>query len=317
MTTVMFATPGYTTSSALIAEFRGVYEELHLKLLAAGLVVADDTGQLDFSTIKAYTQEGNYGYRIYQLADGNQLPIYLKIEFTCASQNGSQVPWSLWVSMGFGTDGAGNLTNSSGRFRIGATYYLIYRASAINAPLTSLISVSNGFIGVSWKQLIGNPHNTYGPGTSNADAPSLASFFVCRDTDDAGNPTSDGATLVLAPAGGVSTSSGFGGAPTAVHISSGGVVTASSRICLNIGSDAVSAVGGKLPIYNLYTMTPTPRRLAQLFSVARSPGAMGNDEFQAAAVGTTQRNFIAMNPVWPGDILVNASVRSCIAMLWE
>ena len=64
-------------------------------------------------------------------------------------------------------------------------------------------------------------------------------------------------------------------------------------------------------------MTPTPRRLAQLFSVARSPGAMGNDEFQAAAVGITQRNFIAMNPVWPGDIFNGASVRACIAMPWE
>ena len=316
MTTVMFVTPGYTTNSALIAEFRGVYEELHLKLLEAGLVVADDTGQLDFSTITVYTQEGNYGYRIYRLADGNQLPIYLKIEFTCATVSGSKVPWALWVSIGFGTNGAGTLTNSSGRFRVGANYNMYYRAGAINAGLTSLISVSNGFIGVSWKQLIGSQSSSSGPGSSNADAPSLASFFVCRDTDDAGNPTSDGATLVLAPAGGISNGNN-GGAPTAVHVSSGGVVIASSRICLNIGSDAVSAVGGKLPIYNLYTMTPTPRRLAQLFSVARSPGAMGNDEFQAAAVGTTQRNFIAMNPVWPGDILVSTSVRSCLAMLWE
>ncbi|SEF28514.1 hypothetical protein ABL840_26710 [Variovorax sp. NFACC27] len=320
MTKVAFNTLLVTSASAsTVDDFKRVCQELHDKLLEAGLVAGTDTGQLDFSAITTLTSNTNYGYRIYKLNDGNTLPIFLKIRFvTPAQTTTTRLLWSFYLSIGLGTNGAGTLTSATPEYVAGANQSSgqYQRNATFGQALQSYICVLPGFLGVSFKQLAIDPSTSYGPSAAVADSPPLASFFICRDTNDSGEPTAEGASLIVVAPGG--TYNGyFGDAPIAAYLSKTGVVTVSSRCALALGAENVATVDGKIPIYNFHTMTPAPKRLAQLLCVRRGPGAVGNDEFTAAAVGTQTRNFMAMNPVWPGDVFNGTSVRAAVAMLWE
>lgn len=300
-------------------DFQRVCLELHDNLVAAGMVVADDVGQLDFLTITAFTTNKNYGYRIYRLNDGLDMPLFLKIRFcgSTASAGGSgENLWTFYVSIGLGSSGTGALLMPTKEFLLSGSSTIWSPLGPPNTPRSSFVCVTKGFVGVSFKQLAGAASASYGPGTTVDDQTSLLSFFVCRDTNDAGEPTSDGASLVLIAPDGLSYSE-FGKAPIACHLSSSGAVVESNRISVGLGADSVTSVGGKIPLSHIYTMTPAPRRISQLMCVNRAPGMRGNDEVQAVNVGTEVRNYLVMAPVWPADGFTGTTTRSCIAMLWE
>lgn len=139
---------------------------------------------------------------------------------------------------------------------------------------------------------------------------------MCRDTDDAGAVTAAGVSLVVIAPGGTTYES-YGAAPVVAHISSAGTVLVTRRPCIAIGADAQITIGGSLPLFFMYTLTPTPRRIAQLLVVGKAAGTVGNDEFDGLSVGTAARHFVAMNTAWPGDAYTGASCRAAIAMLWE
>lgn len=83
-------------------------------LIAAGLVRADDTGQLDISAISAVPVAGAFlAPLIYRLADSRQIsePVYIKFRPYVGQFGGSTyTAMNLMVSIGTGTDGAGNIT---------------------------------------------------------------------------------------------------------------------------------------------------------------------------------------------------------------
>ncbi|MGP3616818.1 hypothetical protein R5029_15875 [Pseudomonas aeruginosa] len=321
MTKVAFNTPALTSSTVALPDFKRVCQELHDQLLAAGMVAASDTGQLDFDSITTLTASMSYGFRIYQLDDGISLPVFLKIRYAANNtfSSANRIPWTFFVSLGIGTNGAGSLVNGTPEYALTTSggNFLTHRTAAIGQNLQSFICVLPGFLGVSFKQLCIEPSGAYGPSAALADAPGLLGFFVCRDCNDAGEPTADGVSLVLIARGGRYSGGKLGVAPSCTHIDAAGVVVESNRIGLALGAERVVTVEGKIPLYNLYTMTPKPRRLAQLLCAARTVGASGNDEAVAAAVGTEERNFLVMNPEWPADVFTGTDCRSCIAMLWE
>ena len=318
MSKVSFATPaGWQSRDPITAaNYREVCQELHDKLIEAGLVATADTGQLDFSSIASLTSSMIYGYRTYKFDDGLAFPVYLKIRFGTGGNivGNNLVPWNLRISIGLGTNGAGGLTQATAEYLVGAVGALYLDTSKAGLSLTSLICMTDGFLGVSWKQgaIQGS---TSAPAT--VDGVPLASFFICRDTDDSGAPTADGVSLVVIAPGGILTDN-YGGAPLVVHLRNDGDVIASSRASIAYGSDVVSTVNGKIPLFPMYTFTPAPRRLAQLLIAVRLPGSgLVNDELDSRSVGTELRHFIAMKSVWPADVFTNQSSRACIAMLWE
>ena len=317
MSKVSFASPAAWQSSAAItaANYREVFQELHDKLIEAGLVATADTGQLDFSSIASMTANTIYGYRTYKFDDGLAFPVYLKIRFgTGASVTSNAAAWNLRISIGLGTNGAGGLTQATAEYLVGAVGALYLDTSKAGLSLTSLICMTDGFLGVSWKQGA-IPGNSSAP--SAADGVPLASFFICRDADDSGAPTADRVSLVLIAPGGISNTN-YGGSPLVVHLRNDGDVIASSRASIAYGSDVVSTVNGKIPLFPMYTFTPAPRRLAQLLIAVRLPGSgLVNDELDSRSVGTELRHFIAMKSVWPADVFTQQSSRACIAMLWE
>lgn len=320
MAKVTFNTPALSNTSApAMPDFSRVCKELHDKLIEAGMVAATDTGQLDFAAMAAMTltPSTQYGYRIYQLSDGIGLPVFLKIRF--ASQNsigtGNRQPWVLNISIGLGTNGAGGLTQATAEYTVGAdTSYQNTDDSKAGLPLTSLICCKTGFLGVSWKQGITPVSASYAP--SSADSIGIANFFICRDTDDSGAPTAEGVSLVVIAPGGTSYMN-YGASPVVAHISATGTVIASRRTCMFLGGDTLTTIDGKLPLFHVYTLTPTPRRIAQLLIVAKPVGSVGNDELDSRSVGTAERHFIAMNTCWPADVYSGTGARAAIAMLWE
>lgn len=319
MSKVSFATPAawQNTASITAANYREVFQELHDKLIEAGLVATVDTGQLDFSSITSMTASAIYGYRTYKFDDGLAFPVYLKLRFGTGPNltSANWAPWNLRISIGLGTNGAGGLTQATAEYLVGVGNGVLgLDASKAGLSLVSLICMTDGFLGVSWKQGA-IPGGTSAP-TTNDGVP-LASFFICRDTDDSGTPTAEGVSLVVIAPGGLLTNN-YGGAPLVVHLRNDGELIASSRAAIAYGADVVSTVNGKIPLFPMYTFTPTPRRLAQLLVAARAPGSgIVNDELDSRSVGTELRHFIAMKSVWPADVFTQQSSRACIAMLWE
>lgn len=92
-------------------------------LAALGWVKTADTGQINWATVtKPAAANTVAGYEIWRMNDSLQgtAPIYIKIEYG----TGSAVTYSaLWLTLGFSTDGAGNLnsTNLSTRTQLFTT----------------------------------------------------------------------------------------------------------------------------------------------------------------------------------------------------
>ena len=321
-TEIWTSTAGPTRTPLSSANFAAVIRELHDKLIANGLVATADTGQLDFAALAGGTPALAYGawlgYRIYQLDDGHTLPLYLRIRFGVASgyDSSDKGQFAFELSFGFGTSGNGSLVGGrSSAFAVGASNFDYSNSPHPTAPLVSMVSVSKGFVGVSFKQRYFSPSPTYGPSGAASDAPALLSFALCRTTDDGGNVTSDGATLVLAPGGQISYGD-FGGPLRTVHVTAGGVQYSTGRAGLVLASDTISLIGGSVPIYNLFAMTPAPRRIMQVAAVHRAAASAG-DLVTMALVGTTPRTYRVIPEMWPGDALGGTSTAACLAMLWE
>lgn len=320
MTKIVFSTPALSASSTPgMPDFSRVCKELHDNLIAAGMVATSDTGQLDFANLATLPLIGpsSYGYRMYKLDDGIALPVYLKLRFMSGPSinSNNRQPWALGISIGIATNGAGVFTQGTAEYFIGCVDgYQNTDPSNNGLPIPSLICCKAGFLGVSWKQRITRGNVSYAP--SDADSIGIGNFFICRDTNDSGENTAAGVSLIVIAPGGTSYNT-FGGAPLVAHMSSVGEVIVSRRTCYFIGSDTLNTVDGKIPLFNMYTLTPAPRRIAQLLIAGKPVGSTNNDEFDSKSVGTAVRRFIAMNSCWPGDIFNSTSARAAIAMLWE
>lgn len=84
-------------------------------IIASAWVQTSDTGQINLATVVHPTITGaNQGYQIWRMNDSLQstTPCYLKLEYG-ASTIGAYYP-GIWISVGTGTDGAGNLLGSNG-----------------------------------------------------------------------------------------------------------------------------------------------------------------------------------------------------------
>ena len=81
-------------------------------LSAAGLVQTADTGQVNWSTVTRATANTTSGYEVWKFNDSLQstAPVYIKLEYGIST--GTSSP-QLWVTVGTGSDGAGNITGTA------------------------------------------------------------------------------------------------------------------------------------------------------------------------------------------------------------
>lgn len=108
----MFTTQNIIWDNSTDANFRGWVSLIHNQILAMGLTVAPDTGQLDPTTVTrplaGFTIQG---YRMYRFADALQgaAPVTVKLRFGSA---GSAASPTVHIQVGKATDGAGTFVGA-------------------------------------------------------------------------------------------------------------------------------------------------------------------------------------------------------------
>ena len=102
-------TGGYTSTS--------IFKSIHDGLIACGMVQTSDTGQLSLASAPAANTTASYlfGYTVYRWNDSYQstYPLFMRIEWRNTSSTAYQGTKYLAITVGEGTDGAGNITGKT------------------------------------------------------------------------------------------------------------------------------------------------------------------------------------------------------------
>lgn len=91
------------------AELRTIVQAFTTAFAGHGLIQTADTGQIDPLTVVRAAANTAAGYQIWRFDDAFQatVPVFVKIEY---GSGGVQSRLSIWITVGTGSDGAGNLT---------------------------------------------------------------------------------------------------------------------------------------------------------------------------------------------------------------
>jgi len=137
------------SDSSLTASFRAWGSVVDATFVTFGWVRTSDTGQVNWSTVTGPgVANTSCGYSIFRMADTLQgsYPVFIKIEY---GSNGAGANCAcIWITVGTGSDGAGNITGAlTGR-------YQLYDANAeTTANMPSYFSGStNRYCFVLWPQ---------------------------------------------------------------------------------------------------------------------------------------------------------------------
>ena len=173
MTTAIVTTVVDHTTTA---GFRTWGAEFHAQLVAIGLTLSSDTGQINWTTV-TYNSVANTvsGYEIWQFNDSLQstTPIFIKIEF------GSTQPLiaAIWITVGNGSNGSGTLTGLT-TVRAQCQYYSSAYLSTVIPYISRFVYNSTlGFFGFVWKT------------GSVAAGMAAGSAFIFRSNDSSGAST--------------------------------------------------------------------------------------------------------------------------------
>jgi hypothetical protein len=99
----------YVRTNNTDANFRAWAQFIH-DVFALGWVQTADTGQIDLTTVTVPTTANDkQGYEIWRMDDDLQAdyPVYVRIDYGSAGAAGTP---GIWLAVGTGSDGAGNLT---------------------------------------------------------------------------------------------------------------------------------------------------------------------------------------------------------------
>jgi hypothetical protein len=294
------------------ADFRAWGADYKTHLAAIGCVQTADTGQINWATATRPTTPVNTaaGYEIWRFNDALQAtaPIFFKLEYgTGGSTNaavGSQAP-GMWLTVGTGSDGAGNITGVvSVRRQLHTTSSgtsTTITTTATTTPSQSYFCHAAGFLGCIFH---------YG---STLLIP-WGSFAIVRYCDNNGAPIGDGfvvywccfstetAALVAGCASSVRTASPSAGA---MPVSNGNYAMFPHKQINSLDEN------GNIQAFGHWAPTLKMKPLFAMCSLFNGEVAIGNT-FQTALVGTTLRTFISTGP-W----LIQAADGFRGAMLWE
>ena len=176
------------------AGFRTWGTEFHAQLLACGLTLTSDTGQINWTTASRGGSSQTYaGYEIWRFNDTLQstVPVFLKFEFGVGGTLNSP---SIRLTVGSGTNGAGTMTGFSTIVFCGTNSTAGSNPLSTTAfyPSRFCYNAALGFFGFAWK--IG------ANGSNSAVDAAYQAAFVFRSSNSAGAATSD-MVMVLSTVG--------------------------------------------------------------------------------------------------------------------
>lgn len=287
MTTSSYSRNALNNTDAM---FQGHVQDYSALLTAIGLIQTSDIGQINKETVSRPVGAGQAaGYEIFAFSDSLQAvsPIFLRIEYISAGN--SQI-FGTAVTVGQGTDGAGNLT--------GVTSQRLYSYGAVspNNTFTTFGCHTEGFAGVM---------NQVGAITGSSSAAS-GSFMVCRSCDANGHPTGDGCIVYN------HNINGFPQGQALRFSGAAGRVNASPSVDIAFLPLGISqTVSGEIPIYPMWL--PLPALTAVVGAIAMPQALLGNvDTLEVAVVGVQPRTYlIALGGFQPRSNPLG------FGMLWE
>lgn len=287
MTTHSYSRSALNNTDVMFRENIQAYSEL---LTAIGLIQTSDNGQINKEAATRPAAAGqSAGYEIFEFSDSLQevSPIFLRVEYLSA---GNIQIFGTAVTIGQGTDGAGNLTG------VTSQRLYSYGASPTNNSFTTFGCHTEGFAGVM---------SQVGSITSSSSAAS-GSFMICRSCDANGHPTADGCIVYNHNV------SGFPHGQALRFSGAAGRVNASPSVDIALLPLGVSqTISGEIPVYPMWM--PLPALTAVVGAIAMPQALLGNvDTLEVAAVGVQPRTYlIALGGFQPRSNPLG------FGMLWE
>ena len=268
--------------------------ELIVKLLAVNvsqLTQTADTGQLANPVVAARPAINTAaGYWIFKWTDGSSTDLYFKIE---TGTGAALTTPQLWVTVGTGSDGAGNLT---GKVSTRTT------ATCNTAPLstttnyTSYLCCATGGFSLGWKML-----------ARGAIAMGEGYFGTYHSVDDSGVVNNDGYVNYCMQTSSIQAQS--------VNLTNGVVFsgTIANSSCLIPYTITASVVSGNAQYFRHFAAYPLARPLGHVVSAIASEFSTGTS-FSGESGSITDHTFISM-----GSCVQQASNlgASGIAFLWQ
>lgn len=298
-----------TTSSSLVdvsafttnAKLRSWGSAISAALVASGLTVTADTGQVNWATV---THPGaintKAGYEIYRFNDSLQgaNPIYFRIDYGTGAPASGAGPCT-WLTVGTGSDGAGNITGTAAGMAV------------TQGTLTTTPSVQTSTtIGAAYSTSAGVC--TIMTGHTSNDARACGDWVIARSCDTAGTPTST-ATVVYR---GV-TSAGNAYTMTIVCnlLSPATNFTSRNVGAANFTPQVAVTAGTTVAVHKNYIIAPTPIPTLAAVTV-NTTDALQWSIITVAPFGSTTHKYLALNALCLG-FDSQASAGSAGALLWE
>lgn len=291
-TSVQSSTWRNTTSE----EFRRWGKAVSDGIRAVGLVQAADTGQINWATVAAPTSGTAVGtaqgYEIWQFDDALQstAPIFMKIEY--GARVATEFP-EMWVTLGRGSDGAGNITGILAPRRAGTARTSVYGTGAFRGDVIEPIYVSS-----DGSSLCIAPRT--GP-VSTGSPVHVPTFVIDRSRDSSGAATAAGG-VILTEGDGLPTAV-TGAAAAVMHAwtyagdyTMGDVPAVSPRY-VNSPNEITAAAslvnGDKAPVFPYVVCIPNHEPWQVLAAVGVLAGDCANGPFTANTLGRI-RNYRAL-----------------------
>jgi hypothetical protein len=302
MTTATWST---TNSCTTDAEFRALVAELQAKWAAVGLVQASDTGQINSSTAtRPASTNTTAGYEVWKFNDTLQAtaPVYIKIEYGVGATTSI---FSLWITVGTGSNGSGTLTgtalstrrqctsNSSTGFNTAAVY-------------TSYLCYKDGSLGLVHK---------YGAYGSVGNIGSQNGFYMCRTCDGTGAWTATGLAFYTRQQTGNPPSDKAAVQALRFASTANAYAVSTGSYCL-VPHLQTAQINGDNPVYLHWMPVPDMVPVLGICTHVTSHYPLGT--FTATLIGSTARTYFTVgNTFWMGYAADNATTQYSMAMLWE
>lgn len=276
--------------------FRAWGLALSTALQAAGLALVADSGTVNWTTVtRPTTASAKAGYEIYRFTDTLQtsFPIYFRIDYGTANVASGVCPGT-WMTVGTGSDGAGNILNQT------VPVTQMTSSGAATATNTAMTVGASYSVGAGAAFILGGTQPCTGLNNN---------WCIGRSCDTNGNLTGSGVVLYN------------NGLVTQPKMLSGNFSPITQYTIVNPGCGPLStgvsvSTGGAIVLYRNYMLSPGPfptNAAVCYFSTDISTNAT----FLAAPFGSTNHTYLAMGASNAGGFSSGQSANIVAAYIWE
>ncbi len=293
-----YATALDVSSFTTDAKYRSWVTTVHNAMSVAGFVQTGDTGQINPATVAKPTATNTLaGYEVWRFADALQstAPIFMKLSFYSSNVASGNGP-SLYLTVGTGSDGAGNIT--------GVNTGLLASGSGSTAPSNTASPILACHTAGYGMILAG--------GLVQSSFPTNAGFFVvARTCGTDGTLTGQGAVIYR--------QSGSGNVLATVHglsFATGAVLSERSPVAGVVTGNAAMTTGNAVPMAKNYANLGYPVPSYGVLSY-RSADVAAGSTFSTAVWGGTAHTYYALGSGYVNGMDAFATTTITGAFLWE